>query len=97
MKDFRCGDNMKKVTRVRPLAGFELELTFSTDEFGVFDVKPYMDCGIFTQLKDPAYFVQVRLLFDSITWPNGQDFDPDHLYLECRKAPARAVASGIES
>ena len=73
---------MKKITRVIPLKNYELELEFDSNEVRVFDVKPYLDRGIFTQLKDIAYFQQVRLFLDSITWPNGQDFDPDHLYLE---------------
>jgi hypothetical protein len=96
-KSIHCGDIMKKVTRVKPLANFELELTFNTDEIGVFDVKPYLNRGIFTQLKDPVYFNQVRPFFDSITWPNGQDFDPDHLYLECKKIASHAAISGAIS
>ena len=73
---------MKKITRVVALENYELELEFDSNEARTFDVKPYLDRGIFTQLKDRAYFQQVRLFLDSITWPNGQDFDPDHLYLE---------------
>lgn len=73
---------MKKITRVVALENYELNLEFDSNEIRIFDVKPYLDRGIFTQLKDIAYFQQVRLFLDSITWPNGQDFDPDHLYLE---------------
>jgi hypothetical protein len=73
---------MRKVKKVKARDNFELELVFDNDEVKVFDVKPYMDRGIFTELKQPEYFNQVRIFFDSITWPNGQDFDPDHLYIE---------------
>ena len=73
---------MKKITRVVALENYELNLEFDSNEIRIFDVKPYLDRGVFTQLKDIAYFQQVRLFLDSITWPNGQDFDPDHLYLE---------------
>jgi hypothetical protein len=84
---------VRKVIHVKPLANFELELTFNTNEVGIFDVKPYLDRGIFSQLKDISYFNQIRIFFDSIAWPNGQDFDPDHLYLECYKFLAQATTS----
>ena len=73
---------MRKVKKVTPLDNFRLELVFDNNEVKVFDVKPYMNRGIFTELKSPDYFKEVRIFFDSITWPNGQDFDPDHLYIE---------------
>jgi hypothetical protein len=86
-------DIMRKVIHVKPLENYKLELTFNMDEVGVFDVKPYLDRGIFTQLKDISYFNQVRIFFDSIVWPNGQDFDPDHLYLECFNFLTHTIAS----
>jgi hypothetical protein len=84
---------VRKVIHAKPLANFELELTFNTNEVGIFDVKPYLDRGIFSQLKDISYFNQIRIFFDSIAWPNGQDFDPDHLYLECYKFLAQETSS----
>jgi hypothetical protein len=82
---------MKKVLSVTPLDDFELWLEFDSHEKRVFDVKPYLNRGIFTQLRDLEYFKQVRPFLDSITWPNGQDFDPDHLYLESRDEAAVCV------
>ena len=75
---------MKKVVKVDPINEHELKLTFDTNEVGIFSVRPYLERGIFRQLKDIDYLKKVRVFFDSIAWPNGQDFDPDHLYLECR-------------
>jgi hypothetical protein len=77
---------MKKVVSVSPLDNFELSLEFDLHEKKVFDVKPYLHRGIFTQPQDRDYFKQVKLFLGSITWPHGQDFDPDHLYLESRDA-----------
>lgn len=73
---------MRKVKSVSPIDNYELRIVFDTGEAGIFDAKPYLERGIFTQLKDPDYFGMVRVFLDSIAWPNGQDFDPDHLYLE---------------
>lgn len=79
---------MVKVTSVKPLDGYELELTFSTGEVRLFDVKPYLERGVFNELKDPAYFRAVRLAFGSIAWPHEQDFGPESLYVESRAVPA---------
>ena len=73
---------MRKVKSVSAIDNYELRIVFDTGEAGIFDAKPYLERGIFTQLKDPDYFGMVRVFLDSIAWPNGQDFDPDHLYLE---------------
>ena len=73
---------MIKVTTVKPLEDHHLELGFNTGETRIFDVRPYLDKGIFTELRDPNYFRSVRLAFGSIAWPNEQDFGPESLYVE---------------
>lgn len=75
---------MIKVTDVKVPADYRLELSFNTGETRVFDVGPYLDKGIFTELRDPSYFRSVRLAFGSIAWPNEQDFGPESLYVESR-------------
>jgi hypothetical protein len=70
------------VRGVKPLANFELELLFDNGEKRVFDVKPYLDKGIFRELKDAALFQKVRVCFDTIEWDNEADFDPEILYQE---------------
>ena len=62
-----------------------VNLTFTNGEKGVFDVKPYLQMGIFNELKDENYFKTVKPFLGSIQWPNGQDFCPDTLYLESKK------------
>ena len=73
---------MITVTAVRPLDNYQLELSFSTGETRRFDVRPYLDRGIFSELKDKAYFRSVRLAFGSVAWPHEQDFGPESLYME---------------
>lgn len=48
----------------------------------VFDVKPYLDEGIFQELRDPQNFTSVKPLLGSVQWQGGQDFCPDTLYEE---------------
>jgi hypothetical protein len=43
-------------------------------------MKPYLDLGIFQELKDLRLFKTVKTSFDSIEWENEADFDPEILY-----------------
>jgi hypothetical protein len=73
---------MKKVITVKPLKNYILQIEYDSKEVRLFDVKPYLNFGIFTELKNENYFKDVRTMFDSITWKNGQDFSPETLYLK---------------
>jgi hypothetical protein len=59
----------------------KLAVTFNTHEKKIFDLSPYLDKGIFTELKDVSYFKRVKATNGTIEWPNGQDFCPDTLYI----------------
>jgi hypothetical protein len=65
---------------VKPLKNYEIELTFENDEVKIFDMKNYLETGIFKKLKDRKLFSQVKISFDSIEWPGGIDLDPEILY-----------------
>ena len=73
---------MKKVIGVIPLENYTLELRFDGEEVRLFDVKPYLDFGIFNKLKEIGYFNKVKITFHSVSWANGQDFSPETLYLK---------------
>jgi hypothetical protein len=73
---------MKKVISVKPLKNYMLQIEFDSNEVRFFDVKPYLDFGIFTELKNEIYFKDVRTSLGSIAWKNGQDFSPETLYLK---------------
>lgn len=75
---------MKKVIRVTPLENYMLQIEFDSKEIRFFDVKPYLDSGIFTELKNEIYFKKVQTNLDSIAWKNGQDFSPETLYLKSK-------------
>lgn len=69
-----------KVTDVQPKPDYILLLTYANGEKKQFDVKPYLDRGIFKALKDPNVFSTVRPCFDSVQWANKADIDPETLY-----------------
>jgi hypothetical protein len=81
---------MRKVVHVKALDDFKLELEFSSGDRRVFDARPYLEKGIFTELKDPDYFRSVRVSLGTVTWPNEQDFSPETLWLESQPLVAGA-------
>ena len=68
------------VNKVKALDDYKLELTFENKEKKIFDVKPYLDTGLFSKLKDEKMFKMVKVSYDTIEWPNGIDLDPEVLY-----------------
>lgn len=68
------------VIDVEPLNDYKLLLTFENGEKRVFDVSPYLDKGIFQELKNVEKFNTVRVSFDSIEWCNQADLDPEFLF-----------------
>jgi hypothetical protein len=68
------------VKDVVPNDDYSLLLTFENGEKRIFDMVPYLDCGIFQDLKDLSLFKTVRTSFDTIEWANEADLDPEILY-----------------
>jgi hypothetical protein len=46
-------------------------------------MKPYLDFGVFSRLKDYKYFKQIKVPFDTIEWESGIDLDPEFVYQKC--------------
>lgn len=70
-----------KITKVVAQSEHKLLIEFDGGEARIFDASPYLDKGIFTELRDPAYFVRVEIIPGGIAWPNEQDLSADTLYL----------------
>jgi hypothetical protein len=74
-----------RVKFVQPNKDFTLNLTFDNNERKTFDVKPYLEYGVFRELKDLSLFYSVKPFLGTVQWQNEQDFCPDTLYLESTK------------
>jgi hypothetical protein len=72
------------VKDVKPLKNYELLLSFDNGEMRIFDMKPYLNKGIYKQLKDVTMFESVKVSFDSIEWKNHVDIDPEFLYMKSK-------------
>lgn len=76
------------VTAVAPQNDYLLDIIFSNGESGTLDMKPYLNFGIFNQIRDYTSFEKVSVAFDTIEWESGADLDPEFVYEKCTKKTA---------
>lgn len=79
------------VEHVRPLDDYRLEVTFENGERRIFDVKPYLQRGVFVRLQNRAVFQAARVVVGSVEWPGGLDLSYDTLYLESQPITSPTV------
>jgi hypothetical protein len=74
---------MRKITKVRALQSYRLELTFDDGTSGTVDVSHLAGKGVFACWDDPAVFARVRLgSSGELVWADRVDLCPDALYLK---------------
>jgi hypothetical protein len=73
------------VKTVMPRENYTLDITFNNGEVGLLDMKPYLDFGVFTRIKNYQCFEKVFVAFDTIEWESGADLDPEFVYQKCEK------------
>jgi hypothetical protein len=77
-------EKLPRVTAVKALEDFSVELKFNDGSVGIVDMKGWVvgRGGIFETLSNPTVFAQVRLSDSggTIEWPGGIDLCPDVLY-----------------
>jgi len=81
-----------KVIDAVPMADYDVLLTFENNEKKVFSMKPYLNLGSFSELKNEAIFKTVKVSFDTIEWINGVDIDPEELYERSKNIEAESIA-----
>ncbi len=69
-----------KITHVKACPDHKLHVGFENGEARLFDVTPYLDKGVFRELRDEAYFQRVRPVWGGVEWPHEQDLSADTLY-----------------
>ena len=74
-----------RVSEVTVLERKRLRLRFENGEQGIYDCSGLLDFGVFQELRDEAYFRQVKVLDGTVVWPNEQDICPDTLYVDSNK------------
>ena len=78
-----------RVTTVVPRESYQLEITFTNGEVGLYDCSPLLNFGVLKELRDLSYFKRVREMGGTVVWPHKQDICPDTLYEDSRKLVAK--------
>lgn len=73
---------MAKITQVKVLQDYHLELAFDDGVCGVVDLSDLVNRGVFALWGDRHVFEQVRIgSFGELVWGDQIDLCPDSLYL----------------
>jgi hypothetical protein len=67
---------------VKPLPDYKIYVELENGSKGIFDMRPYLEHGIFSELKNVEYFNRVGVVLGAVTWPNEQDIAPETLLAE---------------
>ncbi|MGE5551139.1 MAG: DUF2442 domain-containing protein [Bacteroidota bacterium] len=74
---------MRKISRVRVLQGYRLELEFDDGVCGVVDLADLAGQGVFALWQDYRAFEQVQIgSSGELIWSDRVDLCPDSLYLK---------------
>jgi len=72
------------IKKVKPLPDYTIYVETVAGRKGIFDVKPYLDLGVFRELRDMHYFNQVGVHGGKVAWPHKQDITPDILLADMK-------------
>ncbi|MGB7950923.1 MAG: DUF2442 domain-containing protein [Candidatus Binatia bacterium] len=74
---------MKKISKVKVLPGFRLDLEFEDGVSGTVDLSENVGKGVFALWRDPLFFEQVAIgSAGELVWGEKIDLCPDALYLK---------------
>ena len=73
---------MNRVIAVDARKNHVLFVRMANGKSGEFDVTPYLEKGIFKELKNEGYFRQAKPAFGGVAWPHQQDFSADTIEVE---------------
>jgi len=74
---------MRKISKVKVLQGYRLELVFDDGVSGIVDLSGLVGKGVFTIWSDRRIFEQVRIgSFGELIWGDQIDLCPDALYMK---------------
>lgn len=81
-------DKLLDVVDVTAFPDYSLVLRFENGEIRVFDMAALLDKKPFTQIKNPARFLQARIDCGTVAWPGEIDISPETLYDQSRPVQA---------
>ena len=66
---------MIRIKEVKPLDDYKLLITFENNEKKIKDMKPYLEKGVFSKLKN-----KVKIAYGTICWNGEIDLCADSIY-----------------
>ncbi len=73
-----------RIISVVALDNYLLKITYSTKEEKIYDTKKILQLKPYQKLKNINYFSKVKSAETTVEWPNGEDIDPNELYLNSK-------------
>ena len=64
---------MIRIKEVKPLDDYKLLITFENNEKKIKDMKPYLEKGVFSKLKNKDFFNKVKIAYGTICWNDEID------------------------
>ena len=74
-----------RIKSVLPNPDFTLKLTFENNEVKLFDMRAYLEIGVFKELKNESLFQTAKVSHGTVQWLHEQELCPDTLYLKSKK------------
>ncbi len=68
------------VTDARHVGGHRVHVSFNDGTSAEIDLSGSLDGPIFEPLRDVEYFKSFSIVGNTLAWPNGADFAPEHLH-----------------
>ena len=70
-----------RIKNVKALDNFFLQITYVTNEKKLYDMKKNLKFNCYKKLNNISYFKLAKSVGTTIEWPNGEDIDPNELYI----------------
>lgn len=70
-----------RIKSVKAFQDYHLEIEYVNGEKKRYNMESQLQHLYFKELKNVSYFMLVKSVDITVEWPNGEDIDPNELYL----------------
>jgi len=69
-----------EVSKAEYIGEYRIALTFNNGVAKTVDLQNELTGAVYEPLRNPDYFKNFRIKFNTIEWENGADYAPEYLY-----------------
>jgi len=69
-----------EVSEAKYLDNYRILLTFNNGETKTVDLENELSGSVYIPLRQPDYFKNFRVKYNTVEWENGADYAPEYLY-----------------